>query len=301
MGERQGETELAWALHRARQAEPRHALVESLDGRLRDERLHEEVLDRLAHARPASPPAGAASTPTCAPPRRLGRADARPGAPGDRDPQRPGHRRPRARPRDRPPGPRTPLMTRGLEGRQSVSLNASMASGSCPCACGRAVSTRKPSRLGARLTVVSLTVTPNSSRIHAAKSTSRQRTTPPRQGFGPASTARRPSASSCSGARRGALPGPFRSTSPEGPSALNRTIQSRTICSPTPPIRTAIVRLAPSWIDASARSLNRAGFPGGDFVWQATPPRRCSPAGGGGAPRPRRAGRARSARGACGG
>ena len=68
MGQWQGETELAWALHRARQAEPRHALVESLDGRLRDERLHEEVLDRLAHARPASPPAGAATTPTGGPP-----------------------------------------------------------------------------------------------------------------------------------------------------------------------------------------------------------------------------------------
>ena len=50
----------------------------------------------------------------------------------------------------------------------------------------------------------------------------------------------------------------------------------------------------------TAAKLNRPGFPGGDLVWRSTPPWRCSPAGGGSAPRPRRAGCARSGRGAGG-
>lgn len=39
------------ALHRARQADPRHAFIESFNRRLRDELLNEEVFDDLVHAR----------------------------------------------------------------------------------------------------------------------------------------------------------------------------------------------------------------------------------------------------------
>ena len=39
------------AYHRARQADPRHAFIESFNGRLRDECLNEEVFGSLAHAR----------------------------------------------------------------------------------------------------------------------------------------------------------------------------------------------------------------------------------------------------------
>ena len=55
----------------------------------------------------------------------------------------------------------------------------------------------------------------------------------------------------------------------------------------------------PRW--STPATLNRPVFSGGDFVWRSTPPWRCSPAGRGGAPRPRRAGCARSGRGAGGG
>lgn len=82
---------------------------------------------------------------------------------------------------------------------------------------------------------------------------SHQRTTPSRQGSGPASTTRA-NAARCSAVHVAALPGALRSISPDGPSALNRSTQSRTICSPTPPTRTASVRVRPSAITASASS-----------------------------------------------
>jgi hypothetical protein len=44
----------------------------------------------------------------------------------------------------------------------------------------------------------------------------------------------------------GGDPGGLRSTRPSGPTTLNRTTQSRTICGVTVPIRAASVRDAPS-------------------------------------------------------
>ena len=44
----------------------------------------------------------------------------------------------------------------------------------------------------------------------------------------------------------GRLPGALRSMRPSGPCALNFSTQSRTICSVTPPILAASVRVAPS-------------------------------------------------------
>src|SRR5438067_1961715 len=46
--------------------------------------------------------------------------------------------------------------------------------------------------------------------------------------------------------RSGALPSALPFTKPEGPSALNASTQSRTVCNPTPPIRAASVRDPPS-------------------------------------------------------
>ena len=63
--------------------------------------------------------------------------------------------------------------------------------------------------------------------------------------------------------------------------------------------------LASGRLDADSAAhiadLNRPEFLGGDFVWRSTPRWRSSPAGRSSAPRPRRAGRVRSARGADGG
>ena len=114
-------------------------------------------------------------------------------------------------------------------------------------------SLRNLSARSSRLTVAMLTETRNASQSHCARSISRQRTTPSRQGWGPASTI-------CASAARwsdvsvGRLPGALRSTRPAGPSALKRTTQSRTICSPTPPIRAASVREPPSRTAESASS-----------------------------------------------
>src|SRR5829696_3795009 len=54
------------------------------------------------------------------------------------------------------------------------------------------------------------------------------------------------SAARCVSFSRGGCPGALRSASPSGPRALNRSTQSRTICSVTPPILAASVRDAPS-------------------------------------------------------
>jgi hypothetical protein len=80
---------------------------------------------------------------------------------------------------------------------------------------------------------------------HWARSASRQRTTPCTAGSGPLSTI---AVRTC---RWGAFnrrdgPGALRSIRPSGPPALNFTIQSRTICKPTPPIRAASPREPPS-------------------------------------------------------
>jgi hypothetical protein len=54
------------------------------------------------------------------------------------------------------------------------------------------------------------------------------------------------SAARCASFSRDGRPGALRSIRPPGPSALNRSTQSRTICSVTPPILAAAVRDAPS-------------------------------------------------------
>jgi hypothetical protein len=96
-----------------------------------------------------------------------------------------------------------------------------------------------------RLSVCLETETRNSSHSHWHRSTRRQRTTPRMAGVGPLSTAAA-SAARCASSSRDGWPGALRSLSPPGPSALNRSTQSRTICSVTPPIRAASVRGAPS-------------------------------------------------------
>ena len=73
------------------------------------------------------------------------------------------------------------------------------------------------------------------------------------------------------------MPGAFRSTSPEEPSASNRTTQPRTIRSPTPPIRAAIVRLAPAWVDASARRRRVRPAPRLAFAGRLNPSAAWSP------------------------
>ena len=85
----------------------------------------------------------------------------------------------------------------------------------------------------------------NSSQSHAIRSTNRQRTTPWMAGMGPCSMM------ACRAARCASVsfegwPGGLRLTRPSGPWALNFTTQSRTICTVTPPIRAAAVRVAPS-------------------------------------------------------
>jgi hypothetical protein len=85
----------------------------------------------------------------------------------------------------------------------------------------------------------------NSSQIHWMRSINRQRTTPWIAGIGPAST-RATKAARCASVSLDGWPGGLRLTSPSGPWALNFTTQSRTICTVTPPIRAASVRVAPS-------------------------------------------------------
>jgi hypothetical protein len=75
---------------------------------------------------------------------------------------------------------------------------------------------------------------------------SRQRTTPWMAGIGPLSTMRA-RARRCSSFSFEGLPGALPSISPAGPSALKARTQSRTVCSPTPPIRAASVRVPPSY------------------------------------------------------
>jgi hypothetical protein len=96
-----------------------------------------------------------------------------------------------------------------------------------------------------RLSVCFEIDTRNSSQTHWHKSTSRQRTTPWMAGVGPLSITAA-SAARCGSFSRDGWPGALRSISPSGPSALNRSTQSRTICGVTPPIRAASVRVAPS-------------------------------------------------------
>jgi hypothetical protein len=81
--------------------------------------------------------------------------------------------------------------------------------------------------------------------IHWHRSTSRQRTTPSIAAVGPLSITAF-SAARCASVSFDGCPGALRSISPSGPWALNFITQSRTICSVTPPIVAASVRLAPS-------------------------------------------------------
>ncbi len=87
--------------------------------------------------------------------------------------------------------------------------------------------------------------TPNSSHSHRHRSINRQRTTPSVAGTGPASIACT-SAARCVSFSRDGFPGALPLISPSGPRALNRSTQSRTTCSVTPPIMAASVRDAPS-------------------------------------------------------
>src|SRR5207302_458560 len=64
-------------------------------------------------------------------------------------------------------------------------------------------------------------------------------------GIGPLSTISS-NACRCAWVSSGALPGALPFTRPGGPSALNASTQSRTVCSPTPPIFAASVRDPPS-------------------------------------------------------
>src|SRR5918993_2740679 len=110
---------------------------------------------------------------------------------------------------------------------------------------GRADSFRQPMARSSRLGVCLATPTRNSSRSHRRRSTRRQRTTPWRAGVGPLPIAAA-SAARCASLSRDGWPGALRSISPSGPSALNRSTQSRTICSVTPPMFAASARDAPS-------------------------------------------------------
>ncbi len=73
----------------------------------------------------------------------------------------------------------------------------------------------------------------------------RQRTTPCTAGIGPASTTAA-SAARCRSSSSARGPGALPPTRPSGPRSFSRTTQSRTICSVTPPIAAASVRVAPS-------------------------------------------------------
>jgi len=109
----------------------------------------------------------------------------------------------------------------------------------------RAIRTRAGAQTGkhgaSRLIVCFEIESRNSSHTHCIRSTMRQRTTPCTTGIGPASTIRR-SAMRWGSRRSGRLPGALPFTSPAGPSALNWSTQSRTVCSPTPPIAAAALR-----------------------------------------------------------
>ena len=84
-----------------------------------------------------------------------------------------------------------------------------------------------------------------SSHSHWQKSITRQRTTPCTAAIGPLSTIAA-SAARCASFSRDGCPGAFRSISPAGPCAFNRSTQSRTTCSVTQPALAASVRLVPS-------------------------------------------------------
>jgi|Tabmets4t2r2_1033128.scaffolds.fasta_scaffold63757_1 hypothetical protein len=96
-----------------------------------------------------------------------------------------------------------------------------------------------------RLSVCLATVTLNVSNSHWHRSMIRQRTTPWIAGVGPVSMIFA-SALRCASVSRGGCPGALRSIRPSGPCALNFTTQSRTICTVTPPIFAASLRVAPS-------------------------------------------------------
>jgi len=59
---------------------------------------------------------------------------------------------------------------------------------------------------------------------------------------------------------RGALPGALPLTRPGGPSALNASTQSRTVCRPTPPSLAAAVLEPPSWITARQQAPGLRGI-----------------------------------------
>jgi len=96
-----------------------------------------------------------------------------------------------------------------------------------------------------RLSVCLATLMRNSSKVHCARSTSRQRTTPCVAGIGPLSINLARAARWLSFSLED-WPGALRSSKPSGPCALSFITQSRTICSVTPPIFDASVREAPS-------------------------------------------------------
>ena len=126
-----------------------------------------------------------------------------------------------------------------------VFLNASSASVSWAWWRGRADSLRNPMARNSRLSVCLLIDRRNSSNSHCAKSTRRQRTTPWAAGIGPASTMTA-NAWRWTALRIDGLPGALPFRSPDGPSALKASTQSRNVCNPTPPTRAASVRERPS-------------------------------------------------------
>ena len=115
-----------------------------------------------------------------------------------------------------------------------------------------------------RLSVWGETVTRNASHSDWPRSHSRQRTTPCTAGIGPRSICAA-SAWRCIAVSRGIGPDALRSSSPAGPSALNRIPQSGTICSVTLPSRAG--RVPPGGVGAvgkwpagaTAESLAQAG------------------------------------------
>src|SRR6266851_3666117 len=132
-----------------------------------------------------------------------------------------------------------------VEAGGEVFLNASRASVSWAWCRGRADKRRKPMPRNSRLSVCLLIEMRNSSNTHCARSINRQRTTPWIAGIGPLSTIRN-RAWRCSLFNSGGLPGALPSTRPDGPRRLKASTQSRTVCSPTPPILAASVRDPPS-------------------------------------------------------
>jgi len=124
-------------------------------------------------------------------------------------------------------------------------LKAAAAASSLAWWRGRAESLRNPMARSSLLIVCFETESRNSSHSHCIRSTMRQRTTPCTEGIGPSSTTRCSAARSTS-PRSGRPPGALPFTNPSGPSALNRSTQSRIVWSPTPPIAAASPREPPS-------------------------------------------------------